>query len=281
MKKIIIMFLSVCMLLCITACNQNSCSSNSAKETENITIDENYTETLKLINEKEYEKAYKKIIDIKDKKVAEEIKSKFIVIEDVLLSKQLIIPDDNLGNKNGPYTIHYNYNKNGNIIEIDAREICGLSVGNIVNPFLKHVVMVNYAPCFEKLSYDDNGNLIEITGYDKSIEKVMYKATFLYKDEQNYKVEYVFDGVKEFFGLENIPTYFEYDNNNRLVKAKSEKNINWGVVYIKYDANGNQIEEGTIYNEKGKVIESQFVFGTNELKSKCIWNYGDYYIYNE
>ena len=279
MKKIIIMFLSVCMLLCITACNQNSTSSDSAKEIENITIDKNYTETLKLINEKEYKKAYKKINDIKDKKLAEELKSKFIVIKDVLLSKTIVVPDDNLGNKVGPYTINYFYDEKGNIIEIDATTVPIHKIQKkVVNHLLKNAYLVGYQPYHETLIYDDNNKLLKVTGYYKDTEKIIYTADFIYdKKGNNNKIEYATNSSK-------TETFFEYNDNNQLILARGKDNNNEYSTLIEYDNNGNILEDGTIYNDKGKVIESTTSYyygGTATTNAKCIWNYGDFYIYNK
>ena len=280
MKKIIIMFLSVCMLLCITACNQNSTSSDSAKEIENITTDKNYTETLKLINEKEYEKAYKKINDIKDKKLAEELKSKFIVIENVLLSKTIIIPDDKLGNKIGPFTVKYSYDKNENLIEIDAKNIPVMDVSDAFNPFMKYVGKVNYFPYYEKLLYDDSNKLLTVSGYNSTLEKVIYTAKFTY-DQNNRinKVVYIYDMGEEI-------TFFKYDNDGLLKTIETSGDVLDKMKKIKnidYDEKGNIIEEGTSYDNDGRVKESKcYYYSSGEyIEGKSTWNYGDFYIYNE
>ena len=75
MKKIAATLLIICMLFCLTACSQNENLTDSTNETENVTIDKNYNDVLDLIASAKYEEAYKKIDDIKDKKLAEELLS--------------------------------------------------------------------------------------------------------------------------------------------------------------------------------------------------------------
>ena len=274
MQKTTAMLLIMCMLLCITACNQNSTSSNSTKETENITVDENYNEALNLIDSAQYEEAYNKIKDIKDKKIAEELKSKFVIIENVLLSKTIVVPDDKFGNKIGPYNINYSYDKNGNLIEIDAKDAPYMFLNKkTANHLMKYVHVRNYHPYHEKLTYDEDNNLTKITGYSNNSEKIIYTADFIYDEKgKNSIVEYTYN-------MGTIQTSFEYNEKNQLIQAKGPD----FTIFIQYDNNGNVIDEGTIYDDKGNVIESKTYYysGGTTTEARCIWNYGDFYIYSE
>ena len=279
MKKIAATLLIMCMLFCLTACSQNENLTDSTKETENVTIDKNYNDVLDLIASAKYEEAYKKIDDIKDKKLAEELKSKFIVIKDVLLSKTIVVPDDNLGNEVGPYTINYFYDKKGNIIEIDATTVPIHKIQKkVVNHLLKNAYLVSYQPYHETLIYDDNNKLLKVTGYYKDTEKIIYTADFIYdKEGNNNKIEYATNSSR-------TETFFEYNDNKQLILVRGKDNNNEYSTLIEYDNNGNILEDGTIYNDKGKVVESTTSYyygGTVTTNAKCVWNYGDFYIYNE
>ena len=279
MKKITAMLLIMCMLFCLTACSQNENSTDSTKKTENITIDKNYTETLELINEKEYEKAYKKIDDISDKKLANELKSKFTIIENVLLSKTIVVPDDKFGNKIGPYTVNYYYDINGNMVEVNAKEVPIIHIQKkAINHLMKYVHVLNYHPYHEKLTYDEDNKLTKIMGCSKDSEKIIYTADFIYDEKgNNSKVAYTYNnGATE--------TFFEYNQKGKLVKMQGARDGNVEITTsIEYDVNGNVIEEGTVYDDKGNIIESKTYYysGGTTTEAKCIWNYGDFYIYNE
>lgn len=279
MKKITTMLLIMCMLFCLTACSQNENSTESTKDIDTIKVDENYNEALNLIDSAKYEEAYKRIDDIKDEQLAEELKSKFIIIEDVLLSKTIIIPDDKLGNKIGPYSINYLYDKKGNLVEIDAKNIPYIFIQKkTANHLMKYVHVLNYHPYHEKLTYDEDNKLTKITGYSKDSEKIIYTADFIYDEKgNNSKVEYTYNnGATE--------TFFEYNQKGKLVKVQGIRDKNVEITTsIEYDVNENVIEEGTVYDDKGNIIESKTYYygGGTTTEAKCIWNYGDFYIYNE
>ncbi len=279
MKKITAMFLIMCMLFCLTACSQNENSTDSTKDIENITVDENYDEAFNLIDSAKYEEAYKKIDDIKDEKLAEELKSKFIIIEDVLLSKTIVVPDDKFGNKIGPYTVNYSYDINGNMVEVNAKDVPIIHIQKkAINHLMGNVYLVNYHPYYEKLTYDTNNKLTKIIGYQKDSEQIIYTADFIYDETgNNTKVEYTYNNGE-------TETFFEYNQKGKLVKMQGAREGNVEITTsIEYDVNGNAIEEGTLYDDKGNIIESKTYYygGGTTAEAKCIWNYGDFYIYNE
>lgn len=279
MKKIAATLLIMCMLFCLTACCQNENLTDSTKETENVTIDKNYNDALDLIASAKYEEAYDKIKDIKDTEIAEELRNKFVVIENILLSKTIIIPDDKFGNKIGPYTVNYYYDINGNMAEVNAKDVPIIHIQRkAVNHLMKYVHVLNYHPYHEKLTYDEDNKLTKITGYSKDSEKIIYTADFIYDEKgNNNKVEYTYNHGA-------IETFFEYNQKGKIVKVQGVREGNVEITNaIEYDVNGNVIEEGTVYDDKGNIIESKTYYygGGTTTEAKCVWNYGNFYIYNE
>ena len=238
--------------------------------------DSNYNDYLALIEAGQYKEAYEKINSIKDKQLVEDLRSKFVVIEDVLLSKTLKIPDDKFGNKIGPFNIDYIYDDNGNIVEIDATNIPIYNVPpTVVNHFMRWTFMMNYTPYHEELTYDSNNRLTKIVGYLQDTEKIIHTVDFFY-DEQgnNYRIE-------QSYNSGTAITLREYNKNNQLIKVQGiDGDRTYYTATVQYDEHGNILEEGTIRNDKGQIVETKFTYrGTEQVESICEWNYGDFYIY--
>lgn len=279
MKKFFCLVIAFCILICICACNKNDNLNKSSNNTESTSVDENYLKVIELIDQKNFEEAYKKIDNIKDPKNAESIRNKFIIIKDVLLTQTLNIPNDKFGNKVGPYTINYMYDDNGNLIETDANDISvlnALDTPNAFNPFMRNIYCANYTPYHEELVYDSSHKLVSIIGYDKNSQNITYTANFFYdKNNKLSKVDFI-------YGYGTVTTYFNYDENGVIKSIEPEPKTSYFVSKVfNYDEFGNIIEEGTSYDSIGRVKESKFHYHKSGqlLEGRCIWNYGDFYIY--
>ena len=136
---------------------------------------------------------------------------------------------------------------------------------------------MNYFPYYEKLLYDDSNKLLTVSGYNSTLEKVIYTAKFTY-DQNNRinKVEYIYNMGEEI-------TIFKYDSNGLLKTIERSGEIQNKTTNINYDEKGNIIEEGTSYDNDGRVKESKcYYYSSGEfIEGKSTWNYGDFYIYNE
>lgn len=240
---------------------------------------EHYEKFLSLIEEKNFEAAYNELDNIKDKKVAEDLRKKFTVIENVLISKTVDIPEDDLGNKPEPNVIKYIYDKSGKIVAIDAINY-DLSVDpRVVNHYLEYVQLVNYLPEYEELIYDENGKLTKVTGYSsKDKEKIRYTAEFIYNESGlNTQVKY---------NLSNgyMLTEFEYDEQGNKTLAKYSGNaVIIPAVYrtklIHCDEYGTDIECSAEYNANGTISKTKCSYDGKDCV--CEWNYGNFYIYEE
>lgn len=255
----------------------NDDQTDITKDDESEVIDQYYEEYLVLLEAGRYKDAYESIGNIKDDDLATELRRNFVIIEDVLLSKTLKIPDDKFGNKIGPFNIDYFYDDKGNLIEIDANSVPIYNVlAHVINHFMCWTFTSNYTPYHEELAYDSNNRITRIVGYFKDTEKIIYTIDFFYdKQGNNYRIEQNYDGGTAI-------TLREYNDENQLIKVQG---IDGGTTYynamIPYDEQGNILEEGVIYNEKGQIIETKFTYmGEETVEAICEWNYGDYYIYN-
>ena len=78
---------------------------------------------------------------------------------------------------------------------------------------------------------------------------------------------------------------YTYNEDNQLTQVQydTDNGIGNQLIEIKYDERGNIVEEGTIYDANGRVTESLYgIYALGDFREgKCIWNYGDFYIYNE
>ena len=241
-------------------------------------VDSNYEEYLTLIEAGQYEEAYKKLNELEDKGTADELRAKFIIIENVLVNQTLNKIEDELGNVIAPVGINFKYDIYGNLVEIEAGGDSTLASWNTFNPFMQYVAKINYTPYLEKLSYSE-GKMIKVTGYNRASDKILYTADFSYDENGNIaKVKYICNNG-------SAETLYKYNENNQLIQVERvwENSFGDNISNIQYNDDGNPIEEGTVYDNYGRITESKgyhyhFIDGMF-AETKITWNYGDFYIY--
>ena len=203
-----------------------------------------------LISNLKYEDAYKLVGSIKNPIEQKEWYSKFTLIENVLLSQHGECAPDALGNPGETGTIYYAYNSQGQITKAIVEgdwiytDLCTI--------MMQDVQKINYLLEYEEYTYNQNGQLTTVTGYNTpSKDRKLYVATFVYNDGGlNSKVEYMTND-----GFE-VETTFVYDDQGRLSEIKYFRAV-YITNSISYDDNGFRIYPNAQvnYDENGRILK--------------------------
>ena len=269
-------------LIILTALVLTGCASNGTNqpETNNNKSDSNVdAEVIVLITDSikngEYETAYKQVGKLNNEEEKKKWSSKFTVIENVLISENATSTVDAIGNPGETSTIYYKYNKNGQII-------AAIAEGDVIDTnqrtiMVEHLQLINYLLGYEEYAYNEQGQLVTLTGYkDIQKERKRYVAQITYNElGQKTKVEYTTeDGLK-------AETSFQYNDEGKLVSVKYNSDSIVASISereIKYDSSGlKQVDGAQIdYDESGRITQITYDNGTVFIR-----NYGDFYVYEE